>query len=140
MARGGIRVEVSGVAQVISTLTRFGEKASDLKAAFGRIANKVKSDAIPLTPHSSGALARSIRAGKASGRATVRAGGASRRSHGGGVYAPIAHYGKYTHRQKGERKFLTTAAYKNQDYAVRELSNEIQSIINRMGIGGKELI
>ena len=133
MAR--IRVRVTGVASVISTLSRFGSQASDLKDAFARIANKVKRDAIPLTPHSSGRLAASIRAGKGKSRATVRAGGPSRASHGGGVYAPIAHYGTYTHRSKGRRPFLTTAMSQNRDYARNELSREIQSIINRMGIG-----
>lgn len=133
MAR--IRVRVTGVASVISTLSRFGSQASDLKNAFARIANKVKRDAIPLTPHSSGRLAASIRAGKGKSRATVRAGGASRASHGGGVYAPIAHYGTYTHRSKGRRPFLTTAMSQNRDYARNELSREIQGIINRMGIG-----
>lgn len=130
-----VRIRVTGVASVISTLSRFGQKASDLKEAFARIADKVKRDAIPLTPHSSGRLAASIRAGKGKSRATVRAGGASRASHGGGVYAPIAHYGTYTHSGKGKRPFLTTSRDQNLGYARDELSKEIQGIINRMGIG-----
>lgn len=134
MARG-VRIRVSGIARVITTLTRFGEKTSDLKDAFKRIGDKVKQDAIPLTPHASGRLAASIRAGKGKSKATVRAGGASRATHGGGVYAPIAHYGKYTHRGKGPRPFLTQAVQDNKDYARQELSNEIQGIIRRMGIG-----
>lgn len=131
----GVSVKVDGILNVISTLTRFGQRSGDLRQAFDRIGNKVKQDAIPLTPVATGALARSIRAGRTKNKATVRAGGASRRSHGGGVYAPIAHYGTYTHRSRGPRPFLTTAAHRNAGYARNEISNELQGIIRQMGLG-----
>jgi hypothetical protein len=133
MARG-YRVEVSGVLQVIGTLTRFGQRSGDLKDAFKRIGDKVKRDAIPLTPTQTGALANSIRSGNSKMKASVRAGGASRRSHGGGVYASIATYGSYTHSGKGPRPFLQTAARQNTDYAQEQIENEIESIIRRMGL------
>lgn len=131
----GVSVKVDGILNVISSLTKLGQRSGDLKQAFDRIGKQVKQDAIPLAPTATGALARSIRAGRTKNKATVRAGGASRRSHGGGVYAPIAHYGTYTHRSKGPRPFLTTAVQQNQGYARREISNELSSIIRTLGLG-----
>lgn len=131
---GGVRVSVDGVYHVIGALTAFGTRSGDLKPAFRRIGLKVAQEAKPLTPRSTGALARSIRAGNQKMKATVRAGGASRRTHGGGVYAPIAHFGKYTHRSKGPRPFLYQAARQNRDYAQHEIQSEIRSIIRRMGL------
>lgn len=133
MARG-VRIRVSGVAAVVSTLTRFGQKTGDLKRAFEKISARIKQDAIPLTPHATGRLAASIRQGKGKNRATVRAGGNSRMSHGGGVYAPIAHYGTYTHESKGRRPFLTTALNMNRGYAKDQIEDEINSIISNMGL------
>lgn len=130
----GYRVEVSGVLQLIGTLTRFGQRSGDLKDAFKRIGEKVKRDAIPLTPTQTGALANSIRSGDSKMKASVRAGGTSRRSHGGGVYANIATYGTYTHSGKGPRPFLQTAVNQNIDYAEEQIENEIKSIIRRMGL------
>lgn len=130
----GVRVRVDGIYQVIGSLTRFGQRSGDLKQAFRRISQKVSDDAKPLAPRSTGALANSIRPGNQKMKATVRVGGASRRSHGGGVYAPIAHFGTYTHRAKGPRTFLYTAANRNQDYARDEIQQEIRSIIRRMGL------
>lgn len=129
-----MRVRVSGVREVVATLARFGASSDDLKAAWARISGRVKTDALALVPRDSGALARSIRTGKGKSKAIVRAGGNSRRSHGGGVYAPIAHFGTYTHRGKGPREFLYVAARQNADYARRTVDNELGDLIERLGL------
>ena len=131
----GYRVEVSGVFQVINSLRRFGQRSGKLKDAFKKIGKRVKSDAIPLTPTQTGALANSIRNSEANMRTTISAGGASRRKHGGGVYASIATYGTYTHSGKGPRPFLQTSMRQNVDYAEDQIETEIESIIRRTGLG-----
>lgn len=129
-----LRVRVSGVREVVGTLAHFGASADDLKAAWARISGRVKTEALTLVPRESGALARSIRTGKGKSKAIVRAGGNSTRKHGGGVYAPIAHFGTYTHRGEGPRPFLYEAAQHNAGYARQTLDTELGDLIERLGL------
>jgi len=128
------RVRVEGVKTVVSTLKLFGATADDLRDAWSKVSGRIKLEALTLVPRDSGALARSIRTGKGKSKAIVRAGGSSRRKHGGGVYAPIAHFGTYTHRSKGPREFLYVAARNNAGYARDVVDNELGSVIRRLGL------
>lgn len=129
-----VRVRVTGTQQVAVALRQIGEQSGEMRDVFAKISNKIKRDAIPLTPTQTGALARSLKANPSNMRASVKAGGSSRRSHGGGVYAPIAHWGQYTHKSKGPRPFLSTAAEMNEDYAVDQIEKKIRSIIRQAGL------
>lgn len=128
------RVKVEGVKTVVSTLKAFGLEADDLRTAWAKVSGRIKLSALALVPKDSGALARSIRTGKGKSKAIVRAGGSSRRSHGGGVYAPIAHFGTYTHKGKGPRMFLYQAAESNASYARHVVDEELGNVIRRLGL------
>jgi len=133
---GGVRVKVTGESQVIASLRAFGRQASNLDS-IEDISNRMKRLAITLAPVQTGALARSIEARPMKNRARIVAGGPSRRSHGGGVYAKIAEYGKYTHRSKGPRPFMRTAVEKTEGYARRKIENELETIARRLDLTGR---
>lgn len=120
------RVLVINDKSVVNSLRKAALKVSDLSAAWKRIGTSIAADATPLTPVISGDIQRSIRVGKAKGQAVVRAGWANM------VYAPIQHYGGYNNIQG--KMFLTTALYSNEDYANREIEDEIDRIISRAGL------
>jgi phage gpG-like protein len=119
-------VRVDGLREVARTLERAGVEASDLKEAFNRIGNIVTVEAKTLTPVLTGRLAASIRASKTKNKATVRAGGARV------PYAGVIHYGGYNHITG--TYFLTRAVDNEQDSVIDALENELQSLLDRLGL------
>lgn len=122
-----LRVQVSGVKAIRLRLRNLAIKTRDLSGAWQRIGAQIKQDAIPMAPVLSGALVKSIRSSKAKTRATVRAG--TNRME---PYVPIQHYGGYNNIEA--KPFLTKALHDNEDYAVKEVSNEIDRLIRRVGL------
>lgn len=74
MADGGVRVE--GLKETVRNLQALGVEVTDLKAAFGAIAERAAGLAASFAPHRTGKLAASIKGSNAKNYATVRAGGA----------------------------------------------------------------
>lgn len=86
MARGG-RIEVEGARELRAALKRAGDDASDLKDANQAAGQVVVEEARSIVPKLSGRLEGSIRASRAKGSATVKAGGAQL------PYAGVIHFG-----------------------------------------------
>lgn len=124
MARTGVQVD--GLREAIRTLEKFGAEASDLKAAFKRIGSNVVNEAQVLAPVRSGKLASTIKPSNTKNKSVVRAGG-------GIKYAGVIHYGWPGHNIK-PHPFLTTAVQNEQDTSIRLMEQEIQSIIQQLGL------
>lgn len=133
-----IRVRVTGIQEVKHALRMINIQKENLSDPFDEVGLKAVAFARMLVPFQSGALAKSIRHDtNERSRLTLAAGGPSRRSHGGGVYAGHAHYGTYTHRSKGPRPYLSAAAQMAERLAVVSIENYLESIIRRNGLGNR---
>jgi len=121
-----VRVQVLGNEKVAKALRELSLKASDLKAAWQRIGGKVQQDAVGLAPVLTGRLVRDIRASKAKSQAAVRSGSARV------VYAGVQHYGGYNNITP--KPYLVTALHNNAGFAEREVSNELDRLIGRLGL------
>lgn len=128
-----MRVEIVGDDLVQKQLRAFGAAAGELDS-FDRIGLHMKKVAMAIVPTQTGALARSIEVNVNRNRASISAGGPSRRSHGGGVYAGIAEYGTYTHSNKGPRPYMRTALKEGGRYAMGEIENELDRLAKRFGL------
>lgn len=120
----GVRVE--GLRETIRSLNRLGVEDQDLKAAFKKIGNLVVGDAKTRVPVRSGRLAASIKPSNTKNKSVVRAGGARI------PYAGVIHYGNYNNITA--QPFLTDAVAKNQDAAVKIMEDELQQLINALGL------
>lgn len=120
-------VEVKGLRETIRSLERLGVAASDLKGAMTKIGAIVADAGHDLAPTLTGALAASIRPGRAKNRAVVRAGGASI------PYAGVIHYGWPGHNIE-PNPFLTDALAAKQAEALTTLDAELRDLIRRYGL------
>lgn len=133
MAR--MRVRVTGIEKVIRQLQQVNRQKENMSDANRQTGRTAVALARSLVPFESGMLSKSIRADhNRRTRLTLVAGGPSRRSHGGGVYASVVHYGKHTHRQKGPRPFLWEAMQRSQNTAERNMEGQLERIIRRAGL------
>lgn len=115
-------VRVTGLRETQRKLKSLGVQVADLKEANARIAGRVVDQAKTLTPVRSGALRDSIRASKAQNKITIRGGSART------LYASFVEYGGGHNSAVG---MVTRAVTDNQDYAVKALEHEIESLIKR---------
>lgn len=120
-------VRVYGAEKTAKAFRELGLKVRDLSDAWDRIGAQVRRDAIPLTPVLSGRLVNTIRQGKTKTQAVVRAG-----NNTSVVYAGVQNYGGYNNIEA--KHFLNRALVSNKDFAEREVRNEIQRLINRVGL------
>jgi hypothetical protein len=86
-ASSGTGLRVEGARQLRASLKRAGLDVQDLKDAHRQVAEQVAHDALPATPHRTGALARSLRPAGTQTAAIVRAGRAAV------PYAAAIHWG-----------------------------------------------
>jgi phage gpG-like protein len=100
---GATTVRVEGAKELRATMKRAGSDLADFAAANAEAGSIVVAEAPGWIHSQSGALAGSIRAGKAKTNATIRAGGAKVR------YAGVHEWG-WPARHIPPRPFLTTAA------------------------------
>lgn len=129
-------VRVTGLAQTVRTLERYGADVQDLKAAFTRIGRLVVTKAEARVPRGDKeTLARSIRQGKNKNKAVVRAGGAR------APYAGFRHYGgaiprhNSTARTHGAgRHFLSIPADDTQPEAIRLIHEDLERIAKALGL------
>mgnify|MGYP003505421957 FL=1 len=129
-----VRVDVDGVNEAIAKLNLMVADIASMPDAYDDIGDRIVNVARSIAPFQTGALANSIKADNTGDSATITAGGPSRRKHGGGVYASIAHGGTYTHRSKGPRPFLTLATAASDEYMEDRVEREIQGIIRKLGL------
>ncbi|OZF05567.1 hypothetical protein [Rhodococcoides fascians] len=93
MAVMKVRTEVDGIVPLIDKLTVFRKTVRQLKPAFEKIAQRTFIMARFLAPVYGGKTKASIRAKGSNMQAYAKAGGASHKSHGGGIYVKMNHFG-----------------------------------------------
>lgn len=120
-----IRVDVDGVKEVVGRLTMFRKQVMDMSDVYDFIGERLANDARMFAPFLTGRLAASIRHDADGNSVSVF----SRL-----VYAPIAHEGRYTHRRKGPRPFITQSMNKNRAWIEDEVEDELEAIIRRLGL------
>lgn len=118
-------VEVRGVKELRKTMKQAGEDLSDLKDVNQAVGNLVVGIAQGMAPSVSGALAGSIRASRAAGGVSVKAGSA------GIPYAGPIHWG-WPRRNIKESLFLTNAAAQTEEQWVALYWEGVDKIIDRV--------
>lgn len=121
---GDTHIRIEGLNSTIRSLKRAGAQADDLKDLMHSIGEVVVREAQSDVPKVSGSLAATIRAGRGSTKAVVRAGGARAR------YAGAINYG-WPARNIRATHFLTDAANRNEGTAVNMLEEGFQEILRK---------
>jgi hypothetical protein len=118
-------VQVRGAKQLRKTMKKAGDDLGDLKDVHAAVGNMVVQTARGLAPTRSGALAGSIRAARAVGSVTIRAGSGSI------PYAGPIHWG-WPARNIAANPFLTDAATSTESAWVALYETELNKIIDRI--------
>ena len=118
-------VEVRGAKELRKTLKAAGDNLADLKDVNQAVGNMVATTARGLAPHRSGALAGSIRAARAVGAVTIRAGSGSI------PYAGPIHWG-WPARNIAAHPFLSDAATSTEAAWTQLYMDELDKIIDRV--------
>lgn len=119
-------VTVKGLNGVIRKMTKMGVSVQDLKTAFRKVSDNVKSEAQGRVNSRSGDLASSIRSGQAKNKAIVRAGSAKV------PYAGVINYGGYN--GISAQEFLTGAAADKRSESIAMIEQEIKRLISQYGL------
>ncbi|MDO1481412.1 hypothetical protein [Rhodococcus ruber] len=128
-----IEVEVDGKADLKARLTVAGKNIRRLPRAFRDIGNRIHHAGVAEAPKYTGATADSLRPRSSNLNAKVSAGGSGTRSHGGGVYVELNHYGR---RWRGQRpnKFLYRALFASADYGQARLARAVDDAFTEAGL------
>lgn len=118
-------IQIVGLRKVIRQIEKLGVEAEDLKAAFRRIGVRALSTANAGTPVSSGALLTSNRQSKRKNSVYLYSGRAKT------YYARFVHYGTT---QMEARPYLYNAVEKDGPWAVKQLENEMDRLITKLGL------
>lgn len=124
---GGAVMKIEGFNKTVRALNRAGAEAQDMKDLMHSLGSLVVKTARPLTPHKTGRLAGSIRAGRGKTKAVVTAG---RKSI---PYAGVQHYGWPAHHIKASM-FLVKALEVKSEEIVRNLVKGIGEICTKLGL------
>ncbi|TCU48345.1 hypothetical protein [Curtobacterium sp. PhB146] len=84
---GDVRVRITGLTKTVTALRKSGTDMQDMSELMHAIGTTVVHIARPKAPYLSGALARTVRAGRGKTKAVIRAGTAAV------PYAGVQHYG-----------------------------------------------
>lgn len=117
------QIEVHGLRKLTRALRKAGVDVKDMKAANARVGDVVAQAARPITPHSTGALASSIRPAQRQSGAVVRAGGGRVR---------YARYVEYGTRKMGARSYLVKGATDSQPRWMDQYSIELQRLMDKV--------
>jgi hypothetical protein len=128
-----IDVEFDGVADLDARLTQAGKEIRRLPRAFGDIRNRIIRTGHGEAPRYRGATARSITGNSSNLKAEVSAGGDEYRSHAGGVYVAMNHYGTRWDGQTPNR-WLYRSLYSVADFGRARLEREIDSKLREAGL------
>lgn len=124
---GGAVMRIQGMNKAMRALNRAGAETSDMKELMHSLGELVVKTAKPLTPHKTGRLAGSIRAGRGKTKAVVSAG---RKSI---PYAGVQHYGWPAHHIKSTMFLVKALEARNEDI-VRTLVKGIGEICTKLGL------
>lgn len=124
---GGAVMKIEGFNKTVQALSRAGAETQDMKDLMHSLGSLVVKTARPLTPHKTGRLAGSIRAGRGKTKAVVTAG---RKSI---PYAGVQHYGWPAHHIKASMFLVKALEVKNEEI-VRNLIKGIGEICTRLGL------
>lgn len=126
-----LSLTLEGDREVIKALKKTGRiRMSDLRPQWQQIAQQIAGDAVRFVTVDTGRLAHSIRAGNASTRSVVRAGGKSY----GVEYAGVQNYGWPEHDIEPEY-WLNEALLGNADTANETVKSGIMRLARRNGLG-----
>ena len=120
----GVRVRIEGLSQTIRALRAAGTDMQDMSALMHAIGTSVVQVARPRAPHLSGALARSVRAGRGKTKAVVRAGSARL------PYAGVQHYG-WPARRIAAHPFLVQALQSSRSHIYDQLDKGLAEILRK---------
>ena len=123
----GVTMRIQGADRAMRALARAGAETQDMKDLMHSLGSLVVKTAKPLTPHRTGRLAGSIRAGRGKTKAVVTAG---RKSI---PYAGVQHYGWPAHHIKAMMFLVKALEAKNEDI-VRTLVKGIGEICTKLGL------
>lgn len=123
----GVTMRIQGADRAMRALARAGAETQDMKDLMHSLGSLVVKTARPLTPHKTGRLAGSIRAGRGKTKAVVTAG---RKSI---PYAGVQHYGWPAHHIKSTMFLVKALEIKNKDI-VRTLVKGIGEICTKLGL------
>ena len=124
---GGTVMRIEGFNKTVRALHRAGAETQDMKDLMHSPGSLVVKTARPLTPHKTGHLAGSIRAGRGKTKAVVTAG---RKSI---PYAGVQHYGWPAHHIKASMFLVKALEVKNEEI-VRNLIKGIGEICTKLGL------
>lgn len=124
---GGAVMRIEGFNKTMRALNRAGAETQDMKTLMHTLGSLVVKTARPLTPHKTGRLTSSIRAGRGKTKAVVTAG---RKSI---PYAGVQHYGWPAHHIKSTM-FLVKALEAKNEEIVRTLVKGIGEICTKLGL------
>ncbi len=119
---GDMRLRVEGLGRTLRSMSKAGADAEDMKDLMHSIGEVVVRAAQP--PTLSGALARTIRAGRGKTKAVVRAGGAR------APYAGVIHYG-WPARNIEPHPFLTDAIKQTRSQLLHHLDEGLGDILRK---------
>lgn len=117
------QVRVEGARQLRSTLRKAGADMKDLSAAHREVAGIVADRARPATPHRTGRLAKSVRAGGTQKAAVIRAGRGR-----GFPYAEPIHWG-WPSRKIAAQPWISEAAAESEPVWVAVYSERISDLL-----------
>ncbi|PDQ34131.1 MAG: hypothetical protein B5766_12935 [Candidatus Lumbricidophila eiseniae] len=117
----GTTVMVEGITQLNRRLRAAGSDLSQMSELMHRVGTIVIQNAHP--PRDTGALAGTLRAGRGTTKAVVRAGYKHRGKHAG-----VIHYGD-PHRGRRAQPFLTDALTRSRTQVIREITRGIDTIM-----------
>ena len=123
----GVTMRIQGADKAMRALARAGAETQDMKDLMHSLGSLVVKTAKPLTPHRTGRLADSIRAGRGKTKAVVTAG---RKSI---PYAGVIHYGWPAHHIKPSMFLVKALEVKNEEI-VRNLIKGIGEICTKLGL------
>ena len=124
---GPIRVQITGLRELLRAAGKAGVSADDMKEAMASVAGLVGDAARPLARRDSGTMAGTIRPGRSKNKAVVRAGTA------GVPYAGVQHYGWPAHNIT-PNPFLTDALTTHQAAVLAELDRQLSRLLAGAGL------
>ncbi|WP_037164955.1 hypothetical protein [Rhodococcoides fascians] len=122
----GLRIDVKldGRDEIVAKLTLFAKTSRQLKPAFQQITSRALVTGRFQAPRYSGKTRASLKGRASNLRSHLKAGGASRRSHGGGIYVEMNHAGTRWDGQ-APNPWLYRTLNANRTFAVQRVRREL---------------
>jgi hypothetical protein len=128
-----IEIDVEGVAEIVAKLDAFRAESRRLPRAFSNIKNRTHRAAYSAAPMYRGKTRDSIVSRSSNMNARIAAGGSTERSHGGGVYVVLNHFGTRWRGQQAQ-PWLYRTLYAQKEFARTQLENALNDKIKEVGL------